>query len=68
MEDYQQRVVEEHDELYGRLAKLVAFFSTPMFASLQQPDRMLMQRQAQVMTEYCGILSARIARFGVMKT
>ena len=60
---YQQRVIQERDELDWRLGNLVAFFASVRFALLPEEDRKLLKRQADVMAEYSRILSIRIARF-----
>ena len=60
---YQQRVIQERNELDWRLGNLVAFFGSVRFALLPEEDRKLLKRQADVMAEYSHILSDRIARF-----
>lgn len=60
---YQQRVIQERNELDWRLGNLVAFFASVRFALLPEEDQQLLKRQADVMAEYSHILSDRIARF-----
>lgn len=60
---YQQRVIQDRNELDWRLGNLVAFFASVRFALLPEEDQQLLKRQADVMAEYSHILSDRIARF-----
>ena len=60
---YQQRVIQERNELDWRICNLVAFFASVRFALLPEEDRNLLKRQADVMAEYSHILSDRIASF-----
>ena len=60
---YQQRVIQERNELDWRLGNLVAFFASVRFALLPEEDRKLLKRQADVMAEYSRILTRRIERF-----
>lgn len=64
MDAYQQRVVDEKDELDRRLVKLRAFIDGPdTYAQLPTEDRKLLWQQWQAMLEYSDILGQRIARF-----
>lgn len=60
---YQQRVIQERNELDWRLGNLVAFFASVRFALLPEEDQQLLKRQADVMAEYSHILTRRIERF-----
>lgn len=60
---HEQRVVNEREDLDWKLGNLVAFFGTPLFASLETVDNGLLHQQAVVMAEYSRILTARIERF-----
>lgn len=60
---YQQRVVDERNDLDSKLGSLLTFIGTPVFHSLDGADRALLKQQADVMAEYSSILSIRIARF-----
>ena len=60
---YQQRVIQERNELDSKLGSLLTFIGTPVFHSLDGADRALLKQQADVMAEYSRILSIRIARF-----
>lgn len=63
MEPHQQRVVDEKNELSERLAKLLAFFQTPIFEGLSEAERSRMRNQARFMDGYCSVLEERIAAF-----
>jgi hypothetical protein len=63
MEAYQQRVIDEKNELDGRLAKLMAFIEGAGFANVKPDEQERMQRQARAMHEYSAILGERIENF-----
>jgi hypothetical protein len=63
MSPFQERVVAEKKELDEKHAKLVAFFSTEVFAELPDAEIDRLQRQSDVMAEYSAILGERIAAF-----
>ena len=63
LQPYQQRVVQERDELQEKVGKLAEFVRSPGFADVATNDRTLLLEQYQAMTEYVIILSRRIARF-----
>ncbi len=61
---YQHRVFVERAELDDRLMKLHAFIGTnPMFGNLPPDEQQRLRIQRDVMTEYCRVLSERIAAF-----
>lgn len=60
---HQQRVVTEKDELSERLAKLLAFFQTDIFAGLSEAERSRLRNQARFMDGYVAVLEERIAAF-----
>lgn len=60
---WQQRVVDEKDELMARLNKLRAFMDTPQALALPFVDRCALVRQADAMHEYADALLDRIDRF-----
>ena len=71
MEDYQQRVVDEHSELSSKRMKLGTFIqSSPIFERMTLPEQVLLVRQHSAMINYEGILDERIALFpkDVVKT
>ena len=61
--DWQQRVVQEKQELDGRMAKLIAFFDTPAYEQLETEDRLLLIAQHTHMRALSDTLGTRIARF-----
>lgn len=61
---WQQRVIEERDELEGRISRLSPFLLTAAFAALPKYDKELLHRQFELMCAYRYILDARILRFG----
>lgn len=60
---HQQRVVTERDELAERLSKLFAFFSSPVFASLDAAEQTRLRCQARFMDGYLLVLNDRIEAF-----
>lgn len=66
MEPHQQRVLDERNELNGRLSKLRVFITTsPTFDALPNDDKMLLKRQSETMGTYYDILNMRIERFNL---
>lgn len=63
LEPWQQRVVEEREQLHDRLVKLDALILTPEFRALPEADRDILMRQQGIMEDYRWILDERIARF-----
>lgn len=63
MQPHQQRVVDEKCELDARLAKLIPFFDTPIFAALDEGEKSRLERQEEAMKAYSAILTERIAAF-----
>ena len=61
---HQQRVVDEKTELSDRLSKLLNFFHTPIFASLDAAEKTRLRNQARFMDGYAAVLEERIAAFG----
>lgn len=62
-EPWQERVLQEAQELVERLNKLSAFLSTDTCLDLPLADRELLVAQAHHMRDYANVLSRRIARF-----
>ncbi len=62
-EPYQQRVIEEKQQLDERLGRLNDFFTTATFHQLDDDEQYLLKRQAEVMKEYSEILEERIDGF-----
>lgn len=60
---YQQRVVEERDDLVERLAKLCAFIGSDAFQAVPHHEQHLLVRQAGAMMTYRDVLNERIKGF-----
>lgn len=65
MQDFQQRVVDEHKELASKLDKLNQFIKGDIYKSLPGDEQMRLNHQAKAMSEYAFILNDRIAHFNV---
>ena len=66
MQAHQQRVVDEKQELDGRLEKLLAFIDNGtgiIFSGLVTEERQRLTTQARIMREYSDILGDRITAF-----
>lgn len=65
MEAYQQRVVDEYNELHDKRAKLAVFIqpSNGVYAKLPMPEKVLLLRQHRAMLEFEEILYERIQLF-----
>ena len=63
LQPHQQRVVTEKAELDEKLAKLLAFFQTPIFEALPEAERSRLRNQARFMDGYAAVLEERIAAF-----
>ena len=61
---HQQRVVTEKADLDERLGRLLAFFQTPSFEFMAEPERSRLRIQARFMEAYSAALKERIAAFG----
>lgn len=64
MEPYQQRVVDEKNELDARYEKPLDFLCTDVFKGLPQQEKDRLVRQADIMLKYSLVLGERIAAFG----
>lgn len=60
---YEQRVVDELDDLVNKSEKLESFFSTDVFDGLEEFDKFLLEQQALAMDLYISCLRARIRKF-----
>lgn len=62
---HQWRVVEERDELTGRIARLYDFADeeNPVFTALDSEEQGRLRRQLTYMTAYANVLDERIAAF-----
>lgn len=63
MQAFQQRVIDEKNELDERLQKLVAFIAKPAFEDLPPDERQRMIRQRRIMQDYSDVLGERIKCF-----
>ena len=60
---HQERVVEEKDDLEGKIKRLTDFFDTEIFEGLDGDEQFRMRTQARFMAGYLATLEARIAHF-----
>ena len=63
LQPYQERVIEEKEQLGERLQKLNTFLTTQQSLDLPFDERCLLVRQANTMEQYYDILLDRIERF-----
>lgn len=63
MQEWQQRVIEEYDELKGRTDKLEIFRNGDSWDNLDIIDQTLLENQYLFMIGYGNILEKRIERF-----
>jgi hypothetical protein len=67
MEPYQQRVVDERNELEKKTVALHKFIAdvpaSPIFAQLPGEEKSRLRRQYSAMAEYLEVLGERIAAF-----
>ena len=61
--EYQQRVIDERDALDAKIAALINFFETSMFAGLDEAERSRLANQARFMCGYSDVLDERIYAF-----
>lgn len=66
MEPYQQRVIDEHNELSDRIGLLEKFLITDACEKLSAEEKGLLHRQRHVMQQYRGVLVERIEMFNRM--
>ena len=60
---YQQRVVNEKNDLDAKISKLVQFTKGNVFAGLKREDSELLLLQLEHMKAYSDVLDRRIDRF-----
>lgn len=63
MNEQQQRVIEELNELVGKLARLDESIMSYNFTTLSSNERFLMQHQSHLMKLYAEVLRERIFLF-----
>lgn len=61
--NWQQRVVDDLEDLQDKYSKLSTFLRDTPADSIDQVDRVLMFDQQQAMMQYINVLSARVRRF-----
>jgi hypothetical protein len=67
MRPYQQRVVDEKQELDGRIEKLMAFLSSGLFSMLGEGEQSRLRIQLHAMQTYGAVLGERIVHFESME-
>jgi hypothetical protein len=64
LKPYQQRAVNEKEELDEKIVKLSGFIiDSPFFAAIDLEEQRLLKEQIDVMWKYSEILTERIALF-----
>lgn len=63
MEEFQQRVMDEHMSLFDKVEKLNEFFKTETFTALSGVDKALLVTQFHAMQTYLTVLHLRISQF-----
>ena len=63
LQPYQQRVIEEMNDLNAKIERLKAFADSTEFAALDAVDSGLLIAQCEAMSAYSTILGLRIIRF-----
>ena len=63
LQPHQQRVVIEKSEIDNRISKLVDFFETDIFSTLDDQEQGRLKRQAVIMKDYSDVLQERIDSF-----
>lgn len=64
---YQERVVQEKQELDDRIIRLTEFTLSHNFEGVNLYEQQRLNRQLRVMQEYSAILAERISEFGEFK-
>jgi hypothetical protein len=59
----QEKIRQEKRELDEKRLKLANFITSDDFNLLETQDKTLLERQAEAMNDYAGVLGGRIARF-----
>ena len=63
MNEHEQRVVDERNELAGKLDKLSTFLAGKIYYTLADEDQELLALQCVQMRQYLDTLNCRIERF-----
>lgn len=64
-QSYQDRVLAEQEELWGRIDRLHTFIFSDKFATLEEDERARLLKQDEAMRAYADILDERISHFPV---
>ena len=62
MSTFIERLHTEKQELDERLTKLEDFLATDTFTGLANIDKLLLEKQFSIMTEYSRVLNSRLMR------
>ena len=65
LEPWQQRVVEEYDDLNKKREKLTDFFTSKEYQALPEYSKTALDKQYEAMRDYSVVLKERIDRFEV---
>lgn len=63
MKDWQQRAVDEAEELEEKLMKLAEFLGSDSFYKLDNENQILLTQQYECMHDYHSVLRSRIELF-----
>lgn len=63
MQEWQERVVEENEELKGKIGRLTDFIHSTSLHEVDKAEQGRMMKQLDTMEEYHRILEARITNF-----
>jgi hypothetical protein len=63
LKSWQERLLDEKNDLDARISKLTSFALTEAFLTLSRADQELLTEQRQHMLGYSTVLGVRIARF-----
>jgi hypothetical protein len=58
--DFQQRLLDEHKELFEKFIVLGSFINSDKFSYISDAQQELLQEQWTIMDEYRAVLAARI--------
>ena len=59
---HEQRVMDEHKELFIKISALTKFITSDVFNGLDEKDKELLRDQKCFMEDYLNVLTARINR------
>jgi len=63
MKEYQQRVIDEKNDLGEKIKKLTEFTKTELFNNLSETEQDLLTQQLIDMNKYHGVLTLRVTIF-----